>query len=117
MDESPLQALRLWGASDAVVAEWRRVLHAQARNDQEPEVWPEHWHAAQLFAAVGSQWRCTPSARGGVLWVGLDYAALSPLLLRAVRPTVPRRLRRRWPELFAQLQALEAAAIKARNPA
>lgn len=92
------------------------MLHAEARREQQPEVWPEHWHAAKLFAALGSQGRLLPTGLGGATWLGLDYTALVPPVLQAVRAAVPRRLRQRWPRVFDQLQVMEAAAIAARNP-
>lgn len=103
--------LRRLGGTTEQVAGWRELLGEAAQAEQ-VSVWPEHWHAWQVFRAMGTQWRAVAS--GKLVWLGLDYAPLQAVA-RTVRPEVPRAHRQRWPALFAQLQVLEVAAIKARN--
>lgn len=106
-----LEALRLWGGTPEQIAEWRALLGEQAAAEQ-VSVWPEHWHAWQVFRAMSTQWRAVAGHR--TVWLGLDYAPL-PTVARAVRPTVPRAHRQRWSVVLDQLQVIELAAIKARN--
>lgn len=117
MDESPLEALRLWGATPAQVDEWRQALHADAQA-QEADVWPELWHPLQVFLAMETQWRTAPRGMGGLAWIGLDYSALD-MALRIARPHVPRAMRqdrrRSRPQLHELLRAIEAAAVEQRN--
>lgn len=66
------------------------------------EVWPENWPIFTLFASLGTQWRV---GMGGP--VGLDYAALFPLLDRLT--TDPAE----WQEHFEDVREMEAAALDA----
>jgi hypothetical protein len=113
--DSPLEVIRQWGATPEQIEEWRKALAVQAQFE-EGEVWPENWHAVQLFLAMGTQWRCAAGALG-VLWIGLDY---SPLwhVNATLRRSIPRELRvsrRREIDLLDQIHILEVAAVKARN--
>jgi len=80
-------------------------------------VWPEHWHAVQVFLGMATQWQAVATGFGFV-WTGLRLEAV-PAVERGVRHLVPRELRlhrpRQWPVLFDQLRCLEAKAIEARN--
>jgi hypothetical protein len=76
------------------------------------EVWPQHWHAWQLFLALGTQWRVVALPSGRLRYIGLDYAA-AERLFREKRPrTVPRQRRR---EVMRQLRELEAKGLAAAN--
>lgn len=79
-------------------------------------MWPEHWHAVQVFLGMATQWRAVGGF--GIAWTGLRYEAVERVE-RAVRDQVPRALRLRgrrgWPVLFDQLRVLEAKALVARN--
>lgn len=62
-------------------------------------IWPDHWDAVRLVAALGSQWRVIV---GGdrLIWLGLDYAAVevtARLMGIVLSATV-----------FSQVQTLEA---------
>lgn len=98
------------------MAEWRAALHADAAA-QQLDVWPEHWHAVQIFLAMETQWRVA-AGMAGLVWLGLDYSAIDAAE-RIARPHVPRALRmhRRGqrPQLHDQLRLLEQHGAAARN--
>lgn len=74
------------------------------------EVWEEHRAVFELFAACGTQWRCTVVAGlggGGVLWQGLDYAG--------VRQVADAHSIDWTSELLADLQVMESEALTVRN--
>ncbi|MFO1217649.1 MAG: DUF1799 domain-containing protein [Burkholderiaceae bacterium] len=100
------------GASPERVAAWRKALMARA-HFVHAEVWPEHWHAWQVFCAMSTQWRAV-AGRARTVWLGLDYTPMRTVE-RCLRPAIAPHLRRDWPALLEQLQVLEVAAIKARN--
>lgn len=68
-----------------------------------PALWPCCVPAVQLLVALGTQWRM--AAMGGP--VGLDYGAVRPTLQLLGVP------RAQWPDLFKDLQVMEAAAVRA----
>ncbi|MEX5744650.1 DUF1799 domain-containing protein [Massilia sp. X63] len=66
------------------------------------EIWPENLRSYELFNALATQWRI---GMGGQ--AGLDYNVV-PVVLRL--QGVPRA---EWPELFADVRVMEAAALQA----
>lgn len=104
-----LDQLRKFEAPPEVLAAAEARLQAEAQAVTIP-VWPENWHAVRTFVAMATQWhwvvpwRCPPAR------TGLRLEAL-PAVLPAVQPSVPRRLRKPYAELVAQLQAMEDAAL------
>lgn len=70
---------------------------------QEVLVWPENWPAVALFRALQTQWAVGPTGQ----LTGLRYEAI-PVVCQALRIR-PRRQRR----LFAELQVMERAVLKA----
>jgi hypothetical protein len=76
------------------------------------QVWPEHWHATQVFLGMSTQWNAVGTMRGARV-IGLRYEALATVE-RAARRQVPRELRmhrrRDWPVLLDQLRVIEAKA-------
>lgn len=68
-------------------------------------MWPENWHAVQLFSALATQWHWRPTV-GGARRCGLRYEAVAAVL-PAVRHAVPRRWRQPYPQLLTQLQHME----------
>lgn len=85
-----------------------------ARNAQEQfHVWPENWHAVCAFLDMASQWRLVPTMKG-VLWQGLDYAAL-PVVLAALKPALPEHTVRPLAKLMPQIRVLEATGAQRRN--
>lgn len=67
-------------------------------------MWAENAEPFGIFTALQTQWR--PGASGVV---GLDYAAIEPVLrLQQVDPA-------RWPALFDDLRVMERAALKVIN--
>lgn len=69
-------------------------------------MWPENWEALELFLALQTQWRVT-ATMAGLYYVGLDYSAAEALLR-------VRRAKNR-PQLVADLQVIEYAALKGLN--
>jgi hypothetical protein len=70
----------------------------------EPEVldvWPEHWQAVHVFAAMGTQWNVGMAGP-----IGLRYEAL-PLVMKMRR--VPREDR---PQVFDCLRVMEGEALR-----
>jgi hypothetical protein len=68
------------------------------------QVWPRNIAVVRVFQALATQWRAAPM--GGV--TGLDYSAITPTVLRGLQVS-----RQAWPEIFAGLQVMEAAALAA----
>jgi hypothetical protein len=69
---------------------------------EEVEVWPENWPVLDLFLRLDSQWQIGMAGR-----TGLRYEALYPLLDRQGLT------RDEWDEWFADVRALERAALAA----
>jgi len=76
-------------------------------------IWPDAWHALQLFLALHTQWHLVASMMG-VRWQGLNYAAI-PYGMLAARAEVPVDLRRPLAEIMPQLQVLEFHAAAWKN--
>ena len=68
--------------------------------DEEVEIWPDNWPVFRLFNALGTQWRTGP---GGA--TGLDYTSI-----RDVASYLGIK-KRQIPELFPDLQVMEAEAL------
>jgi hypothetical protein len=105
-----LEDARAFGASAAQL----EALRGSIERQRPPGVgiWPRHWHAWRVFVGMGSQWR-TKDRQGGLLYEGLDYAAL-PVVLREHR-RLPRRYRQPLARLMPQLRTLEGAAREQLN--
>nr|WP_269724455.1 DUF1799 domain-containing protein [Roseovarius sp. TM1035] len=68
-------------------------------------VWPHNVPAVRAFLAVCNQWRTVSAGLAGFRVVGLDYtAARAGLRMSGVRIT---------PELWAEVQVIEGAAVAA----
>lgn len=93
-----------WGFPDAIV-----TAIAKAGTRGETEVWRENWDTVCAFAAVLTQWRTVPGARGGCIYLGLDYAA--------VRVGVDAEAIAVTPELWRGLRVMEAEACAVLNGA
>ncbi|WP_454844021.1 DUF1799 domain-containing protein [Pseudomonas gorinensis] len=64
------------------------------------EIWPDNWPAFRLFNALSTQWRTGP---GGA--TGLDYSVVREVaILIGIK-------KRQIPELFPDLQVMEAEAL------
>lgn len=74
------------------------------------EVWPDNWDTVRVFCALGTQWRVA-AGMAGLVWLGLDYAAITPVLRLMDIP------RRDWQDLFEGLRVMERAAAEVRNQA
>ena len=67
---------------------------------QAVEVWPEHWPALELFAALATQWRVGVSGP-----TGLDYTAIAAVMeLQDIAPEDRR-------ERFDELRVMEREAL------
>lgn len=69
-------------------------------------VWPDHWDAVRLVAALASQWRVIV---GGdrLIWLGLDYGAVE-VTARLMGITAT-------PDLFRQVQQTEGVILPLLN--
>jgi len=96
--------MRAAGASPESLAAYRRRLVAEIEA-RSIELFPENWHAFSVFLRMGDQWRIA-AGFGGIHYLGLDYAALPPVLEEC------RRLQHRQPmdRLMPQLRTLVRAA-------
>ncbi|HBD91814.1 MAG TPA: hypothetical protein DEF16_03755 [Gemmobacter sp.] len=64
-------------------------------------VWDSNWDVLTAFLAVETQWRAAGTL-AGLIWLGLDYPAVDIVLRRfGFRD-----------EVFADLRAMEAAALQ-----
>lgn len=71
------------------------------------EVWAAHETALRAWLAVSGQWRTSAPGQGRIVWLGLDYtAARAGLDLAGLTLT---------PEIWVQVQAIEAAAREELN--
>lgn len=70
-------------------------------------LWGCHLDALNAFLELAGQWRCIGPAGGGMVWVGLDYAA-APAAFALAGITVT-------PERWRELRVIEAGAIEELN--
>ena len=68
--------------------------------EDDVEIWPDNWPVFRLFNALGTQWR---TGAGGA--TGLDYTPI-----RDVASYIGIK-KRQIPELFPDLQVMEAEAL------
>ena len=105
-----LEQLRAFGAPPEVLAAAAERQQAELDAWAVP-VWPECWHAAQLFLATATQWVLVPRADGRMVRTGLRYEAITPTVADAVRQLIPRRLRQPAGHLLHQLRVMELAVL------
>ena len=79
--------------------------HEQA---QDYQLWPEHAHAWNVYLGCSTQWQMA-AGMGGVMWLGLNYQGVD-FVMRRYR--VPRK---RYDEVFAQVQVMEDEERSIRN--
>lgn len=97
MDDGPLEALKMLGASEAQLAELREWLTAR---NKDFAVWPENRRPLAVAQAMATQWR---AGMGG--YIGFDYAVL---------PWVMKQLgikKAKHADTFAGLQVVEREAL------
>ncbi len=78
------------------------------------EVWPEGWHALQVFLAMETQWNVAATFEHGLRLVGLRYEAL-PVVLASLRPLIPPECLQPLAIVRPQIKRMELAAAKWRN--
>lgn len=89
--------------------DWTAIAGPDVATADEPAgiaVWPDHFDAARLVAALASQWRVIV---GGdrLIWLGLDYAAVEVTArLMGIAAT---------PEMFRQVQQMEGVILPLLN--
>lgn len=105
-----LDQLRALGAPADVLQAYAARADAEAKQATVP-IWPENWHAVQVFGAMATQWHWLVGM-GGAQRVGLRLEAL-PAVLPAVKRQVIRRWRQPHHVLLRQLQNMEDAALDA----
>ena len=75
-------------------------LGADDFEEDDVEIWPDNWPVFRLFNALGTQWRT-----GAAGATGLDYS-----VIREVASLIGIK-KRQIPELFPDLQVMEAEAL------
>lgn len=109
--EHPLLAdARAMGAGARQLEALRARIEAEDGSGDVLGVWSVHWHAFLVFQGMADQWRVVV-VEGRLMRLGLDYAALPPVLDAHRR--LPRRLRQRPRALLRQLRVLTVAAREA----
>ncbi|MEW5729143.1 MAG: DUF1799 domain-containing protein [Pseudomonadota bacterium] len=97
--------LALLGADEEAIEAWRAALAEEDGEDF--AVWPENWPTVEVFLALSTQWRWTVAmSQAGAVPIpsGIDYTAIEPTLrLMGREPS---------PAMFADLRAMEAAALE-----
>ena len=68
------------------------------------QVWADNWPAVTVFLALATQWRVL-LGMGGLVWLGLDYAAVDVVMRRLAVPE----------GAFADIRIMEAAALPILN--
>lgn len=103
--QEPIDALRAFGATPEQLAEAQDYYEAL---DRDFGVWAENDTALEAFCALGTQWRML-AHMSGVVWTGIEYAAIPPVLRLMAVP------RAAWRDTFGALQIMERAALAALN--
>lgn len=103
-----LRQLVQLGAPADVIESMRQQLESDADRHQ-VLVWPENWHAVQVFRLMATQWVWV-AGMGSAMRTGLRLEAL-PAVLPAAQPLVQRRWRRPYHVLLQQVQQMEDAAL------
>lgn len=81
----------------------------QRQHPEDYQLWPEHAMAWSVYLGCSTQWRRTATPWGQWHWDGLDYAGVEIVMRRYAVPAAQRG------EVFAQLQVLEAQALRQLN--
>jgi len=97
------------GASAEVLEQFAARLR-QAAEQACVQVWPQHWHAVNVFAGMSTQWRVV-AGMAGLLYLGLDYAALPAVREEheGIEHAQPMRV------LMPQLRYMERTALDVLN--
>ncbi|PZO81601.1 MAG: hypothetical protein DI629_03430 [Mesorhizobium amorphae] len=74
--------------------------------DEAVPVWDVNWRSMLAWLDCETQWRAVGTF-GGVIWLGLDYAG--------IRPLIEDKAGRADQALFADLRAMEQAALPVLN--
>lgn len=104
IDEGLIEEMRSAGALPQIINAFRASL-IEGQRQRSAEILPENWHAVRVFLSMASQWRVV-ARFDGLLYLGLDHAALQPSLEEHCRIRHRQPLRR----LMPQLRILERAA-------
>lgn len=92
---------------DADAALWGLDPALFRSSDGDDGLWQAHIPAMEAFLTVASQWRMIPRQEGAMLHLGLDYtAARMGFAMAGLK--VP-------PEVWADVQVIEAGAVAALN--
>lgn len=87
------------------------VIEAELAGNDDFEIWEENMDSAGLFFALATQWRVV-SGRAGLMFLGLDYAAVRALISLEFKPSAKKARR-----LMRDLMDMEAAALPVLNEA
>ena len=105
-----LAQLRQLGAPADVIQATQQRLAAEAEH-WHVDIWPDNWHAVQLFVALATQWHWV-AGMAAVQRTGLRYEALQvPAVQALVDAQVAPPLRQPPAVLMRQLQVLEDTAL------
>ena len=88
---------------DAIASELAPVVA-----EDQCEIHPDNMLTAQVFFSLRTQWRAVAGG-SGVIYLGLDYGAIPPLLELVGVPRAKRR------QTFGELRVMEAAALSILN--
>jgi hypothetical protein len=88
-------------SEDAALAAFGLKRDGPVPDDAVVDVWPENWQAVQVFAACGTQWTVGMAGSTGLRYEALPFVFEMSGVDRA-----------QWPELFDQIRACEAEALK-----
>lgn len=94
MDDDLSKQFAAMGADDVPAA------RPQTDHSDEIEIMPANWNSLRAWLACETQWRVV-ATMGGMIWLGLDYAAVDVVLRRSQSPE----------DVFGDLRVMEAAAL------
>lgn len=81
---------------------------AAAKVDDDFRVFEENWQAVGIFSVMATQWKLVAGA-ADVLYMGLDYGSIEPVLRLEGVPAAD------WRQVFQDLRVMERAALPLLN--
>jgi hypothetical protein len=100
--------MTFFGAAD-------EIAEAPREGEVEPEryqVWSDNWPTLQIFLRLHSKWNIVATSDGEMVRTGIWWPNIEGILRNT--NGIPRR---KWPEITADLEAMEDAALLVMNKA